>query len=96
LDGDGSCSAANWAEVAQKSIAKGLNWTEIRLLLFSLGLAVEPVTVADAEAAARLWNAGSGLSLADRLCLALGARLDTEIVTCDQQWSGRPGVILAR
>ena len=96
LNGGGSCSAANWSEVAQKSIAKGLNWAETRLLLIAHGLTVEPVTVLDAELAARLWTTGITLSLADRLCLALGARLETDIITCDTQWSGRPGVILVR
>ena len=96
LLGHGSCSAANWAEVAQKSIDKGLNWAETRLLLFSFGLTVEPVTVADAELAARLWQADSSLSLADRICLALGARLDADILTCDKQWSDLPGVVLVR
>lgn len=96
LDRGGSCSAANWSEVAQKSIAKGLNWAETRLLLVAHGLTVEPVTVLDAELAARQWTTGSNLSLADRLCLALGTRLGTDIVTCDAKWSGQPGVVLVR
>ena len=96
LLGGGSCSAANWAEVAQKSIVRGIDWSRARLLILAFGLVVEPVTMADAEAAARLWRMGSGLSLADRLCLALGERLGTDILTCDQAWSGRPGVVVAR
>jgi ribonuclease VapC len=57
-----------------------------RSLLASYGLRVEVVTVADAEWAARSWIRGQGLSLADRLCLALGARLDADIWTADQAW----------
>ena len=92
----GTCSAANWSEVAQKSMANGLDWSQTRLLFLSFGVIVEPVTAADAELSARLWAKGSGLSLADRLCLALGARLGADILTCDKQWSGKPGVVLAR
>jgi ribonuclease VapC len=96
LIGGGSCSAANWAEVAQKSIAGERDWPRVRLLLLSFGLVVEPVSLADAELAAQLWSTGSNLSLADRLCLALGSRLDAEILTCDKRWSGLPGVVLVR
>jgi ribonuclease VapC len=92
----GACSAANWSEVAQKISAAGGDWRAARLGLMSFGLVVEPVTVADAEAAAILWARSSSLSLADRLCLALGARLGTDILTSDRQWEGRPGVVLIR
>jgi ribonuclease VapC len=34
----------------------------------------------------RSWAAGEGLSLADRLCMALGDRLDADILTADQAW----------
>ena len=92
----GQCSAANWAEVAQKVEEFGMTWAPLRLLLLTFGLVVEPVTMSDAESAARLWARGTGLSLADRLCLALGERLGVEVLTCDKLWDGRPGVVLAR
>jgi ribonuclease VapC len=92
----GFCSAANWAEVAQKTLSSGRNWQKARMLLLSSGLTVEPITMMDAEAAARLWVERSSLSLADRICLALGARLDARIVTCDAAWEGRRGVELVR
>ena len=44
---------------------------------------MEPVVVADAEAAARLWRRGSGLSLGDRLCLATAQRLGAVVWTAD-------------
>ena len=81
-----SCGAANWSEVAQKVQSHGRNWDLARSLLTSYGLRVEAVTAADAEWAARRWVRGEGLSLADRLCMALGARLDAEIWTADQAW----------
>jgi PIN domain nuclease of toxin-antitoxin system len=96
LQGGGICSAANWSEVAQKTVSSRRNWQKARLLLVAFGLAVEPVTMADAEAAAALWRTGDPLSLADRLCLALGSRLSADIITCDKQWAGRPRVVLAR
>jgi PIN domain nuclease of toxin-antitoxin system len=86
LQDGGACGAANWSEVAQKIRAHGRNWDLCRSLLASYGVRVEPVTIADAEWAARRWVQGEGLSLADRLCLALGDRLDTDVWTADQAW----------
>jgi ribonuclease VapC len=86
LQGGGVCGAANWSEVAQKIRAHGRNWDLSRSLLASYGVQVEAVTLADAEWAARRWSPGLGLSLADRLCMALGDRLDADIWTADQAW----------
>jgi PIN domain nuclease of toxin-antitoxin system len=82
----GVCSAANWSEVAQKVLAHGRDWELVRALLTSYDLRVEPVSAADAEEAALLWRAGTGLSLADRLCLALGDRLGATVWTADSTW----------
>lgn len=82
----GSCSAANWSETTQKLIAHGQDWSLSRGLLLSYGLKVEPVHATDAELAARLWRAGSGLSLADRICLATASRLDATVWTADTAW----------
>jgi ribonuclease VapC len=90
---DGSvCSAANWSEVAQKVRAAGRDWALVRSLLLSYELGVEPVTMADAEWAADRWRSGEGLSLADRLCLALADRLDLEAWTADAAWGSAVGV----
>jgi len=86
LGEDAACSAANWSEVAQKIIAHKRDWDLTRGLLLSYGLTIEPVQAADAELAARLWRTGSGLSLADRLCLATGRRLDATVWTADAAW----------
>ncbi|MGI9155794.1 MAG: type II toxin-antitoxin system VapC family toxin [Marmoricola sp.] len=86
LDHPSVCSAANWSEVAQKVIGAGRDWSASRALLHNFSLSVEPVTEYDAEAAARLWRRGSGLSLGDRLCLATGDRLDATIWTADSAW----------
>lgn len=86
LTAGGACGAANWSEVAQKVRSHGRNWDLARSLLASYGLRVEAVTAADAEWAARRWVRGEGFSLADRLCMALGDRLDADIWTADKAW----------
>lgn len=86
LDHGGRCSAANWSEVAQKVLAVGGEWELAAGLLLSYPLNVEPVLTADAELAARKWVRGSGLSLADRLCLATAERLHATVWTADTAW----------
>ncbi len=83
---DARCSAANWSETAQKVIAAGGNWLNARSLLLSYQLTVEAVTAEDAEWAAKLWRPAEGLSLADRLCLALAERLNVTVLTADAAW----------
>lgn len=85
LDGAVS-SAANWSEVAQKVLTAERDWDLVRTLLYSYELDVVPVTLEDAERAARRWRPGEGLSLADRLCLALADRLEDQALTADQSW----------
>lgn len=80
------CGAANWSEVAQKVRQHGRRWELARALLLGHGLTVVPVSAEDAERAAQLWRKGSGLSLGDRLCLALAERLDVEVLTADGAW----------
>ena len=92
----GACSAANWSEVAQKVRFAGGDWEISRALLLSFELSVEPVTPADAEDAAMLWVTNSGLSLADRLCLALTNRLSATVWTADGDWRDLPHVRLIR
>ena len=78
--------AANWSETAQALLAHGRDWQLARGLLLSYGLVVEPVNAVDGEWAARRWKRGEGLSLGDRLCLALAERLDATVWTADRQW----------
>jgi PIN domain nuclease of toxin-antitoxin system len=73
-----------------------IDWQPARDYLRSTGISVEPVTEEDAEAAALLWRAGSGLSLADRLCLSLGRRLGLDTITADRAWGNFPNVTLVR
>ena len=76
--------------MAQKVRAAGRDWELVRALLASYNVTVEAVTEEDAEWAAARWRNGEALSLADRLCLALGERLDVEVWTTDTSW-GRAG-----
>lgn len=92
LEGGARCSAANWSEVGQKVLAAGGDWDLARALLLSYSLVLEPVVVDDAEWAARRWRRGEGLSLGDRLCLALAARVDEPAVTADRAWGEGPGI----
>ena len=87
LADDARCSAANWSEVAQWVLAAGRDWPMIRgVVQAGYGVSVEPVLEADAEWAARRWRRGENLSLADRLCIALGERLDADVLTADTAW----------
>lgn len=90
--GDAICGAANWSEVAQKVMAAGRDWDLARALLVSYDLTIEPVTADDAERAARRWKAGDGLSLADRLCLALADRTSAPAYTADTAWGHGEGI----
>ena len=86
LTGGTVCSAVNWSEVAQKVRAGGGDWSVASALLLSYGLSLHDATARDGEAAAALWQRGSGLSLADRFCLALANRLDAVALTADTAW----------
>ncbi len=92
LDAGARCSAVNWSETAQKVIAAGRDWQLARALLLSYELVIEPVTVEDAELAARRWHRSNGVSLADRLCLALAQRLGVEAWTADAAWGAGGGI----
>ena len=92
---DGGCfmSAANWSEVAQKTWQRAGVWEPAEALLKSYDLVIEPVSETDATWAARKWLEASSLSLADRLCLALGARLGVVVLTADQNWTQSTGKV---
>jgi PIN domain nuclease of toxin-antitoxin system len=87
--------AANWAEVAQKVRHRGRDWAIAKGFL-AARVRIEPVTPEDAERAADLWTEGPDLSLGDRLCLALAARLSVPALTADRAWDGLPHARLIR
>ena len=96
---EGRIGAATWSEVLQKARQHGASSEIVGRLLGSFGLGVVDVTSEDAETAADLWRPGSPLSLADRLCLALGVRMAVPVATTDAAWAGvrdGPNVIVIR
>lgn len=95
LDG-GACNAVNWSETAQKLLAHDQDWELARGLLLTYRLEVLPVQVADAEAAARMWRPGSGLSIVDRLGLATARRLEATVWTADAAWGSTKRVCQIR
>lgn len=86
------CSAANWSEVAQRVRAVGGDWDLTRALLLSYPLSIDAVTEGDAEWAAARWRKGEGLSLGDRLCLALASRRSAVAMTADRAWGAGEGI----
>jgi PIN domain nuclease of toxin-antitoxin system len=84
---EGLIGAANWSEVIQKARQHGAPGGVVARLLASFGLTVVEVTRGDAEIAAELWHQKMPLSLADRLCLALGRRMRLPVATADTAWT---------
>ena len=82
-------SAANWVEVAQRGLEKGIDPTTDRHRLEAIGLAVVPLTAQQAEDAAglRAVTRHLGLSLADRCCLALARETGCSVLTADAAWA---------
>jgi PIN domain nuclease of toxin-antitoxin system len=73
-------------------LAHGRDWDLAKALLLSYDLEISAVTAIDAEWAAHRWRRGEGLSVADRLCLALGERLDASVWTADTGWESNERV----
>jgi ribonuclease VapC len=81
-------SAANQAEIISKSLDHGLTLSTLQGLLDELNYSVVDVTAADGVTAGamRAKTRHLGLSLGDRLCLALGQRLGEKVLTADRSW----------
>lgn len=87
-------SAVNYAETLAKLAEDGESADELAARFEAEGLVggvlgVEAVLPEDAPTIARLRSrtAHLGLSLADRSCLALAARLELPIITADRAWA---------
>jgi PIN domain nuclease of toxin-antitoxin system len=86
-------SAANWAETLSKLADIGRSPRDEAATLEEQGLLhglleVEPVTAEDAIVIGELrpQTREFGLSLADRVCLALALRLELPVLTGDRRW----------
>jgi len=86
--GDASMSTVNYTEVLTKLIDRGLGADEAIQDLSDLDLDIVPVDQTVAEEAARLRTVSKevGLSLGDRVCLALGKSLGVPVLTTDRVW----------
>jgi ribonuclease VapC len=80
-------SVANWAEVLSKAAEVGDNPRQLADDLRD-AVILEPITEADCIKIAQLrpLTKEQGLSLADRACLALAARLAVPALTADHAW----------
>jgi PIN domain nuclease of toxin-antitoxin system len=79
----------NWSEVCQWLLRRGAHTDRARVGLSEAGMELEPLSVVDAEGAARLRadTLEAGLSLADRCCLAFARRLRRPVLTADAAWA---------
>jgi ribonuclease VapC len=82
-------SAVNVCEVLSKLHDDGLTDAQADVAISTMDLRVVPFDGPQAHIAARLRSITqhAGLSLGDRACLALGARLGYPMVTADQVWA---------
>lgn len=82
--------AVNASEFIQKLNQYGAQGEVAFGTLESLGLKLQPVTREDAIRAASFYSATRrvGLSMADRMCLALAHRLGVPAHTADAAWKG--------
>ena len=83
-------SAANQSEVIAKALDRGASAAAIQSLLADLAYTVVDITAEDGAQAG--WMRDStrniGLSLGDRLCLAVAQRLAAPVLTADRPWLG--------
>jgi ribonuclease VapC len=89
LTEDYRISTINIGEIAARLSAKGVPDAMVRSAIDSLRLQAVPVSVEHAVQAG-LWKVTTkrrGLSLADRICLALGLDLGATVYTMDRVWA---------
>lgn len=86
LRDDATISAVNYAEVLQKSGRLGIDAEDIDAQMDAMGIVVSPFSRLDARLAASFYRHRSGLSLADRVCLALARSIASPAYTADRLW----------
>ena len=92
-EGGAVMHTVNWAEVLTKRAERGDDPAHLEAVLTQSGLiqqllVIDPGQPEDAVqvAAFRMSTRSAGLSLGDRYCLALGARLGAPVLTADRAW----------
>lgn len=81
-------TAANQAEIIAKSLDRGVSAQSVQSILAELAYAVIDIKAEDGVQAGwmRTQTRKLGLSLGDRLCLAVAQRLKAQVVTADRPW----------
>ncbi len=81
-------SAANQSEVIAKALDRGAKTDAIKAVLADLAYTVVDVKAEDGACAGwmRDQTRTIGLSLGDRLCLAVAQRLKAQVLTADRSW----------
>lgn len=81
-------SAANQAEVIAKSLDRGADPEAVKMILAELAYTVVDIKADDGAQAGwmRPQTRTIGLSLGDRLCLAVAQRLKAPVLTADRPW----------
>jgi len=83
---DATVSTVNYAEVLQKAAMHTMRAEAVDAALEDLGITVSPFGRLDARLTASFFRNRSGLSLADRVCLALARSLSSPAYTADRAW----------
>lgn len=83
---DTTISAVNYAEVLQKATRLDIAAEDIDAQMEILGVTVSPFGRLDARLASSFYRHRSGLSLADRVCLALARSVTSPAYTADRLW----------
>lgn len=86
--GDCVVSAANQTEVIAKALDRGVDPDAIKIILAELAYTVIDIKADDGAQAGwmRSETRKIGLSLGDRLCLAVAQRLKAPVLTADRPW----------
>ncbi len=85
---DSVISTVNWSEVIKKLLTRNVDVSSIAEKMRSLGLRILPFELVESEMAGAIYmiTQESGLSLADRACLAVATKLDAPAYTTDREW----------
>ncbi|MEL6160892.1 MAG: type II toxin-antitoxin system VapC family toxin [Cyanobacteria bacterium J06623_5] len=85
---NGIISAVNLSEVIAKLAERGVSKSLVQEFVEQLSIRVAPMDKTQAVIAGLLRNETKsfGLSLGDRVCVALGLHLKIPVITTDRQW----------
>ena len=91
---DSLLSSANYAEVVTKLSDRGMSPSQAKTVMEAVPLRLVPLDESTAFKAAflREGTKSLGLSLGDRVCLALGLAMEAQVVTADRAWQQIRGI----